>query len=240
MTTQLVTLSRSTAAPRFMSSCNFDKPFDTCGWRTDYSNFAWSQTNGNMSSFFDFLGPGSDWTSISTLTSGQTPAKQCAIPYCYYENGSFVEELFYCKKYPLKRAFQCGLNACPAPSSFDANAFGTCNMGFYLMALRENFATTGSSFRSRLFSPVFRLRPSTASICVTFRYNILTTMNKTSEENGDEGEGLNFLVEDYLEPLRWLNLFNAHGFLANKWHSATIQLVNIKLDQFRVSDLIKI
>ena len=53
----------------------------------------------------------------------------------------------------------------------------------------------------------------------------------------EEGEGLNLLIEDYLEPSSSLNLFNAHGYLANKWHTATIQLTNIKLDQFRVSDL---
>ena len=47
-------------------NCSFDTFQDTCNWYSDYNNNNnWIQTNGNMSSYVDLLGPGSDYTSIS-------------------------------------------------------------------------------------------------------------------------------------------------------------------------------
>ena len=67
MTTILITPTRPTVTPVAVGparNINFDTVNNLFGWRFDYKNFQWIQTNGNISSFKDTYGPGSDFKSI--------------------------------------------------------------------------------------------------------------------------------------------------------------------------------
>ena len=68
MTTAFVTPTRTPVNPIAIGpdkSISFDTFNNLNGWHTDFNNFQWIQTNGNISMFSGTYGPGSDFKSIS-------------------------------------------------------------------------------------------------------------------------------------------------------------------------------
>ena len=47
--------------------CNFDQ--NMCNWKTDHINYDWFLTNGEYGTYEGYLGPDSDVTSVTSITS---------------------------------------------------------------------------------------------------------------------------------------------------------------------------
>lgn len=69
LTTIIVTPTRPPVVSTNFRNTTFDTKSNTEGWHTDYANFEWIQTGGELSSTFGYYGPGSDYTSISIFNN---------------------------------------------------------------------------------------------------------------------------------------------------------------------------
>ena len=174
-------------------------------------------------------GPGSDYKSISSITLNITnlvkTGLKCSIPFCDQD----LKEQYYCRKLlTTRKDLICFHNKCSEQSSLTDSNYGKCDLGFYMMTKYENYATRLDSFRSRFISSVFgnNQPESMMNLCISFKYNIY----------GGVTEGFRFYLENYQNPDENVRLFKKTGRLSiDKWYSVSLELKNLKFQQFRVN-----
>lgn len=219
--------TRPTVATTNLTNVNFDTFNQLNGWHTDFTNYKWFQTNGNLSNALGMYGPGSDYKSISSdtlnITNLISTRLKCSIPYCDQD----LKEQYYCKRLVKgKKDIVCIHNSCPETLSI--SNYGRCNLGFYMMTKNENYANPTDSFRSRFISPVYRNdRNEPVNYCVSFKYNIY---------GNDSKDGFKFYLENYLDSNNdIIELWEKKAPLSiDKWYSVSLLMRNLKFKQFRV------
>jgi hypothetical protein len=220
------TTTRPPVVPSTLTNINFDVYDQLNGWHTDYSNYRWLQTNGNLSNSLGMYSPGSDYKSISTITFNVTnlikTGLKCSIPFC---DNNFKEQ-YYCKKLlTTRKDLVCVHKECPETPSTSSN-YGKCDLGYYMMTRYENYATPVDSFRSRFISPVYGNQFESMNLCISFKYNIY----------GDNEDGFQFYLENYQNGDEVIKIWKISGPLPlNKWYSVSLELKNLRFKQFRVT-----
>lgn len=227
MSTQLVTVTRTTAVPILNISSDFDVLGNWNGWHTLFEKNNWIQADGVSNVILGYYGPGSDWSSITTglmnITSNKPISMSCSIPYSFFVYPDLKE--FYCKKVSIfhKKNLVCGLRDFPLLS--EKQQVAGCTMGNYLMIPSDKFDSDIDSFRSRLYSPVFKLQLNKDMFCFSFKYNIFTSSN----------DGFRVYVENYLIQTEFMIVFEKTGPLKeDRWYSAEISVKNISYEQIIV------
>ncbi|RMZ98070.1 hypothetical protein BpHYR1_045027 [Brachionus plicatilis] len=228
VTTQLVTVTRTTAVPTMNISSDFDTLDDLNGWHTLFDKNNWIQADGVSNVILGYYGPGSDWSSINTglknITFTNRPLNtSCSIPYSFSVYPDKIE--FYCKKVSIyqRNNLVCGLNKYPSLSYKQEIAL--CTQGNYLMITSDKFDSDIGSYRSRLYSPVFKLAPSQDKFCLSFKYNILTASN----------DGFRVYVENYLFQSEYKLVFDKRGPLVeDRWYSTEVPVTNVTFKQIIV------
>ncbi|CAF1014312.1 unnamed protein product [Brachionus calyciflorus] len=224
LTTQQVTVTRTTALPILNISTNFDTIGNLNGWHTNFDRNKWIQTNGLLNLQLGLPGPGSDWSSITTnlknITSTRPLNIPCTLPYAVSIYPDRRE--FYCQKFPAisKTNTICGLGEFPNLSS--GRLVASCTLGNYMMITSEKFDSEMGVFRSRFYSPVFKLPANIDEFCIGFKYNILTSSN----------DGFRLYVENYLFQEQFNIVFTKRGPLKeDRWYSVEVPVRNINYEQ---------
>ena len=227
MTTQLVTVTRTTAVPIMNISSDFDTLDNWNGWHTLFEKNNWIQADGVSNILLGYHGPGSDWSSITTglinITINKPINIPCSIPYSFSLYPDLKE--FYCKKVFVyqKKNLVCGLKNFPILS--DKSQTAACTLGNYLMITSDKFDSDIGSFRSRLYSPVFKLQHNQNRFCLSFKYNIFTSFN----------DGFRVYVENYLFQTEYMIVFEKTGPLKeDRWYPVEVPVNNITYEQIIV------
>lgn len=227
MTTQLVTVTRTTAIPLMNISSDFDTLGNLNGWHTLFEKNNWIQADGLSNILLGYYGPGSDWSSITTglknITFNRPISIPCSIPYIFSVYPDRKE--FYCKKVSVysKNNHLCGLNKFPSLS--EKLQLATCTLGNYLMITSDKFDSDIGSYRSRLYSPIFKLKIGQNRFCLSFKYNILTSSN----------DGFKVYVENYLYQSEYMLVFDKRGpLLEDRWYSTEVPVTNVTYEQIIV------
>jgi hypothetical protein len=94
-----------------------------------------------------------------------------------------------------------------------------------MIITHTKFESPLTAKRARFISPVFEYPDD--QFCFSFRFNIRI-------EN-DDNDGLELLIEDYLNPSETKSLWNVRGPLdVDKWHQINVQVEPKDFSQFRV------
>ena len=227
MTTQLVTVTRTTVLPLLNISTKFDTLNNLNGWHSNFEKNKWLQTDGSLNLVLGHPGPSSDWSSITTglknITSTRPITVPCSIPYVVSVYPDKTE--YYCRKISIisKTNFVCGLMEYPQISN--NRQVGVCTLGYYMLITSDKFDNEIGSYRSRLYSPVFKLAAGIDKFCLSFKYNIFTSSD----------DGFRVYVENYLYQDEFKIVYTKRGPLReDKWYSIEIPVYNVTYDQIIV------